>query len=85
MSVVEKARSLAKDPGHAHAMAEGWRHVYAELHARALKTRPRLKSFEVHHAIEHARDVFLAAYIDGQKPTNCILAAIAASGLRKGD
>lgn len=81
MTLIEQARELAKNPDDYTLMNGGWQQICDEIEKRALAARPRLKSFEVHHATETARKIFLAAYVEKKKLKDCIELAIAGCGL----
>jgi hypothetical protein len=50
--------------------------MWRDTEERVIRAQPnRSKEFEVHHAIAHARNKFLAAMVDGKGPVECQWAA----------
>lgn len=66
MNYVDKVRSMCEaDPTFKARAIEGWNTVCDKIHAHALKIRPKLRSFEVHHMLETARARYLESLAEG--------------------
>ena len=80
---VKKARAkLKRKPELEAELREIWNEVCDALEAHHLATRPKPKTFEVHHANEMARAAFLAAFLKhGLVPVWLKQEALAAIGI----
>lgn len=72
---------LAKSAKTADDAMLAWGRVCDKIEARALATRPKPRSFEVHHETQVARLAFLTALVAGGDLSTCETAALAAVAL----
>lgn len=65
--IISAVRSkLASDPVLSKQVSAAWAALIDQVEARALKRRPKPRSFEVHHEAETARLAFFTAIVDGK-------------------
>ncbi len=69
--IAAKARRLCADPAVAAAWRAGWNRVLDRLAPVYAARRPVLKSFEVHHSNETAREAMLRALVAGKPIAEC--------------
>lgn len=63
--IAAKARQMARDPATAAAWRLAWGRVLDRLAPVYAARRPLMKSFEVHHSNEVAREAMLRALVNG--------------------
>lgn len=73
-----KARKMCADPAVAAEWRAAWNRVLDRLEPIYAARRPVLKSFEVHHSNEKAREAMLRALVAGQPINECEEVAFAA-------
>lgn len=64
--IAAKARKMCADPLVAAEWRAAWNRVLDRLQTVYAARRPMMKSFEVHHANEKARETMLRALVDGK-------------------
>jgi len=69
--VAAKARKLCADPATAVAWRSAWVRVLDRLAPVYEARRPVMKSFEVHHSNETAREALLRALVAGEPMAEC--------------
>lgn len=72
---------LSKSEKKADDATLAWGRVCDKIEARALTTRPKPRSFEVHHETQVARLAFLTALVAGANMSACETAALEAVAL----
>lgn len=70
-------RKIALCPVDGAELTIAWGSVWNRIERHATKRRPKLKSFEVHHLTQRAREAIFEAFVHGEKDLeNKALAAI---------
>lgn len=69
--IAAKARKMYAKPATRTEWQHAWTRVLARLEPLYDARRPIMKSFEVHHVTEKAREVMLRALVDGKTVAEC--------------
>lgn len=80
--IAAKARKLCADPVTATEWRTAWNRVLGRLAPIYAARRPVLKSFEVHHSNETAREAMLRALVAGKPMPECEEIAFATMTLK---
>jgi hypothetical protein len=75
--IAAKARKAVTDPAVKAEWQAAWSRVLRRLEIVYEARRPVMKSFEVHHSNEKAREAMLRALVDGKPMAECEDAAFA--------
>jgi hypothetical protein len=69
--IAAKARKMCADPATAAEWRSAWNRVLARLEPIYTARRPVMKSFEVHHSNEKAREAMLRGLVAGKTTAEC--------------
>jgi hypothetical protein len=69
--IVVKARKMCADPAIAETWRAAWNRVLDRLEPIYLARHPVMKSFEVHHSNEKAREAMLRGLVAGKPIAEC--------------